>query len=80
MHDQQCGKLSENKLKFCNHTFHHQVVQEFYQSDGSEDVSLGAFVEIQTVDYKLVYCLQIIYVNGYTLSFQGLYQCYIIEK
>ena len=53
MHDQQCRKLSENKQKFCNHTFHHQVVQGFYQSDGSEDVSLSAFVEIQTVDYIL---------------------------
>ena len=57
-----------------NHAFHYQVVQGFYQSDRLEDVSLIAIVEIQTVDYKLIYCLQIIYINGCTLSFQGFYQ------
>ena len=38
----------------------YQVVQRFYQSDGLEHVRLSVFVEIQTVDFKLVHCLQII--------------------
>ena len=45
-----------------------------YQSDGLEYVRLTTFVEIQTVDYKLVYCLPRIYINGCTLSFLGFYQ------
>ena len=32
------------------------------------------FAEIKTVDYKLVNCLQINYVNDYILSFQGFEQ------
>ena len=73
MHFQQYEKLSENQQKFRNHTFRYQVVHGFYQSDGLEHLSV--FVEIQTVDYKLVSCLQIIYINDYTPSFQGFYQC-----
>ena len=38
----------------------YQVVQRFYQSDGLEHVRLSVFVEIQTADFKLVHCLQII--------------------
>ena len=38
----------------------YQVVQRFYQSDGLEHVRLSVFVEIQTVDFKLVHCLQMI--------------------
>ena len=70
MHDQQYQKLSENHQKFLKHTFHYQVVHGFYQSDGLEHVRFSVFVEIQTVDYELVYCLQRFIINGYTLSFQ----------
>ena len=80
MYDQQYQKLSENQQNFCNHTFHYQVVHGFFQSDGLEYEWLIVFAEIQTVDYRLVYNLQIIYINGYTLYFQGFYQCYIIGK
>ena len=75
MYDQQYQKLSENQQKFHNHTFHYQVVPGFFWSDGLEHEWLSVFVKTQTVDYKLVYYLQKVYINGYTLSFQGFCEC-----
>ena len=41
----------------------------FFQSDRLEHEWLSVFVEVQAVDY----ILQRIYINSYTLSFQGFY-------
>ena len=75
MHDQQYQKLSENQQKLRNHSVHFQAVHRFFQSDGLEHDWLSVFVEIQTVDYKVVNYLQRIYINGCTLFFQEFYQC-----
>ena len=74
MYYQQYQNFSESQQKFWNDTFHYQIDHRFFQSDGLEHEWLSIFVKTQTWDYKLVY-LQIIYLNGYALSFQGFCQC-----
>ena len=60
--------------------FNIKLFTDFFQSDGLEHEKLSAFVKVQAVDYNLVYYLQRIYINGYTLSSERFYQCKVIGK